>query len=206
MGLKRDLLEIADACTLRAMLDGIGIEADRRSPKSMREALAASRATACDLAAFLTDEQLATVGRPQEASSASQPSSQLPPREPKGSSAATGRDDRFVAIDFETADYGRDSACSVALVRVENGHVADRVHRLIRPPRRDFIFTYLHGISWGDVKDQPPFAEVWSELAPFARGATFLAAHNASFDRSVLHACCRSSGLAVPSLPFVCTV
>ena len=27
----------------------------------------------------------------------------------------------FVAIDFETADYGRDSACALALVRVEVG-------------------------------------------------------------------------------------
>ena len=30
----------------------------------------------------------------------------------------------FVAIDFETADYGRDSACALALVRVEAGVAA----------------------------------------------------------------------------------
>ena len=44
----------------------------------------------------------------------------------------------FVAIDFETADYQRDSACAVALVRVESGKIVAREHRLIRPPRRTF--------------------------------------------------------------------
>ena len=32
----------------------------------------------------------------------------------------------FVAIDFETADYGRDSACALALVRVEAGVIVQR--------------------------------------------------------------------------------
>jgi DNA polymerase-3 subunit epsilon len=53
----------------------------------------------------------------------------------------------FAAIDFETADYGRDSACAVAVVRVEGRVVVDRVRYYIRPPRRHFVFSYLHGIS-----------------------------------------------------------
>ena len=32
----------------------------------------------------------------------------------------------FVAIDFETADNGRDSACAVGLVRVENGVITKK--------------------------------------------------------------------------------
>ena len=43
---------------------------------------------------------------------------------------------RFAAIDFETADYESDSACAVAVVTVENGEIADRFYRLIRPPRQ----------------------------------------------------------------------
>jgi DNA polymerase III subunit epsilon len=34
----------------------------------------------------------------------------------------------------------------------------------------------------------------------------FLAAHNAPFDRSVLHACCEMSGLKPTTVPFLCTV
>lgn len=112
----------------------------------------------------------------------------------------------FVAIDFETADYGRDSACAVALVRVESGAIVATEHRLIRPPRRRFVFTYLHGIAWEDVEGAPEFADVWPGLAPMLEGAEFLAAHNAPFDRGVLHACCESAGLRPPKVPFRCTV
>jgi len=112
----------------------------------------------------------------------------------------------FVAIDFETADYERDSACSVALVRVEGGRIVAREQRLIRPPRREFVFTYLHGISWEDVKHEPQFQNIWPALAPMLVRADFLAAHNASFDRGVLQACCEAAGLEPPPLQFVCTV
>src|SRR4051812_21920090 len=110
----------------------------------------------------------------------------------------------FVALDFETADRGPDSACAVALVRVEGGAVVRRAVRLVRPPRPSFPFTYIHGIRWRDVKDQPTFAELWPELAPLLAGADFLAAHNAGFDRRVLTACCQMAGLPAPGQPFVC--
>ncbi len=112
----------------------------------------------------------------------------------------------FAAIDFETADYGRDSACAVALVKVENGRIVDRVSSLIRPPRSEFVFTYIHGITWDMVRNAPSFAQLWPQLNDWLRGVQFLAAHNASFDRGVLEACCRNSGLALPEIPFQCTV
>lgn len=112
----------------------------------------------------------------------------------------------FVAIDFETADYQRDSACAVGLVRVEDGKIVRRETRLIRPPRREFVFTHVHGITWSDVAGKPEFQEVWRELEPVLEGAEFLAAHNASFDRSVLRACCEKAAMAVPPTPFTCTM
>ena len=112
----------------------------------------------------------------------------------------------FVAIDFETADYGRDSACSVALVRVEGCRIVERVEHLIRPPRREFVFTHVHGIRWSDVARSPSFGDMWALTQPVLRGAEFLAAHNAAFDRSVLEACCAGAGVRAPSLPFECTM
>lgn len=112
----------------------------------------------------------------------------------------------FAAIDFETADYGPDSACAVAVVRVRGGRIVARECRLIRPPRREFVFTYIHGITWTDVRNQPSFAGVWPDLAPLLEGVDYVAAHNAPFDRNVLHACCADAGLRPPSLPFTCTV
>ena len=123
------------------------------------------------------------------------------PRKPEANNPLT-----FCAIDFETADSERDSACAVALVRASEGRITGRLTRLIRPPRRRFEFSYLHGISWEDVKDEPAFGDVWREARSFLAGARFLAAHNAPFDRSVLLSCCGAAGLRPPALPFVCTV
>ena len=112
----------------------------------------------------------------------------------------------FVSIDFETADYGRDSACSIAMVKVEGDRIVDRTHFFIRPPRRNFVFSYLHGITWERVAQEPTFAEVWPWVAGKLEGAAFIAAHNASFDQSVLITCCRAAGLPPPAIPFQCTV
>jgi DNA polymerase-3 subunit epsilon len=113
---------------------------------------------------------------------------------------------RFAAIDFETANNARDSACAVGVVIVERGFIVDRLHALIRPPSREFLFTHIHGLSWNDVKDAQSFDVVWAGLARELAGAAFLAAHNAPFDKGVLSACCETYGLAAPQLPFVCTV
>jgi DNA polymerase-3 subunit epsilon len=113
---------------------------------------------------------------------------------------------RFVAIDFETADHGRDSACAIGLVRVDDGIITERVHRFIRPPRDEFVFTYIHGITWDDVAGEPAFGPVWSEIQPLLEGVDFLAAHNVPFDRGVLGACCASAGLPAPELRWRCTV
>ena len=123
----------------------------------------------------------------------------------------------FVAIDFETADQGRDSACSVGLVRVENGVVVKKVVQLIQPPRfeggdlftpapAEFMFTYIHGIKPAMVADAPIFKQAWPLLAPILAGADFVAAHNAPFDSGVLAACCAAAGLKMPAHRFICTV
>jgi DNA polymerase III subunit epsilon len=112
----------------------------------------------------------------------------------------------FVAIDFETADEQPDSACAVALVRVEGGRIGPVFRRLIRPPRPEIRFTWVHGITWEHVAGEPTFATVWPEAAALLHGAAFLAAHYAPFDRRVLEACCAEAGFERPALPFVCTV
>jgi len=112
----------------------------------------------------------------------------------------------FVAIDFETANRCPTSACAVALVRVEKGRVVSRVSRRIRPPSSEFEFTYIHGLSWDGVREAPTFGETWSDIEAHLDGAAFFCAHNATFDRRVLHACCRLFHLVAPKLPFRCTL
>jgi DNA polymerase-3 subunit epsilon len=112
----------------------------------------------------------------------------------------------FTAIDFETADRGRDSACAVAAVLVEDGQVVDRYYQLIQPPRRDFVFTYIHGLTWDDVRDGPTFPEMWADFEAILDRGDFLVAHNAPFDRGVLYGCCEVSDIQPPAHEFVCTV
>ena len=123
----------------------------------------------------------------------------------------------FVAIDFETADKGADSACSVGLVRVEDGVIVKTAVQLIRPPRLEagdlfspppeaFEFTYIHGIKPAQVLDAPTFGEAWPKLEGLLAGAQFLAAHNAPFDAGVLSACCAAHRLPAPKHRFIDTV
>ena len=113
---------------------------------------------------------------------------------------------RFVAIDFETASARRDSACAVGVAAGCGGRVVLSRIYLIRPPSGQFTFTDLHGLRWENVRDAPTFAELWSTLRGWLADAAFVAAHNASFDRSVLHACCARYRLRPPRTRFVCTV
>ena len=112
----------------------------------------------------------------------------------------------FVAIDFETATARRDSACAIGLAACCGGRVVLSRTYLIRPPSAHFTFTGLHGLDWDDVRHAPTFAELWPTLRAWIDRATFVAAHNAPFDRSVLHACCARYGLRAPRTPFTCTV
>lgn len=112
----------------------------------------------------------------------------------------------FTAIDFETATYSRDSACAVGIVVVSGKRIVAREQFLIRPPSREFVFTYIHGLTWSHVRNAPRFEGLWPRIRDRLEESDFVAAHNASFDRSVLRRCCESAGLAAPTLPFVCTV
>lgn len=113
---------------------------------------------------------------------------------------------RYVAIDFETSGYAAHSACAVGLCRIEDGRMTDTFYSLIRPPSSRVMFTHVHGLTWPMLKDAPTFTELWPQLAAFMEGSHALLAHNAGFDRRVLHASCLALGLPLPQLPFLCTL
>jgi DNA polymerase-3 subunit epsilon len=117
-------------------------------------------------------------------------------------------DMNFIAIDFETAKYSRESACSVGLVKFLDGKAVDDFYSLIRPPilyiRPEF--TDIHGLTVEDVRDAPDFAEVWKNgILPFA-GDLPLVAHNADFDMGVLRAALKWYELAIPPFEYFCTL
>lgn len=112
-----------------------------------------------------------------------------------------------IALDFETANERRDSACAVGLAWIADGRVVHRESHLIRPPEMRFSpgNIRVHGILPADVAGRPGFAEVMAPyLDDLSRGV--ILAHNATFDLGVLRAGLGRAGLPVPDFAYLCTV
>ncbi len=112
----------------------------------------------------------------------------------------------FTAIDFETANHRRDSACQLAAVKVRDGKIADSRTWMIRP--KPFFFTRtnirIHGIIPGRVADEREFGDLWDDISE-TLADDCLVAHNAGFDIGVLLACLLKHGKEIPDLSFTCT-
>ena len=115
----------------------------------------------------------------------------------------------YIAIDFETANYYRNSACSVGLVRFIDGKETDSCYSLIHPAKMYFIPEWtrdIHHISYDDVRDKPYFPEIWDSLVmPFINQTPGvpLVAHNGNmFDMPVIKDCCEYFGMETPSLEY----
>ena len=201
MQVKSAILSLLSLEALKEVCGHLGLDLEARTKAPMvRQLLGQESVAAADLLPFLTEAELQAVcaacGVPATGRKAALIKRLLEQE----------RGPTFVALDFETADNSPDSACALGLVRVENHRIVQRTYSLIKPPRQKFIFTYIHGITWEDVANQPTFGELWPTYSPMLEGIDFLAAHNASFDRSVLHRCCAAAGLEPPEIPFRCTV
>lgn len=112
----------------------------------------------------------------------------------------------FTAIDFETANEQRDSACQLGAVVVRGGDIIRRHCWLIRPRPMRFsrVNIAVHGITAELVRDEPDFGELWDSIGQVLSGQV-LVAHNARFDIGVLQACMARYGLGSPDLEFSCT-
>lgn len=119
-----------------------------------------------------------------------------------------------LALDFETANYPRESAIALGLSLIEQGRVRETRSWLFKPVpdprysrlyiRRDFIA--IHGITSRMLADKLYFDGYWDDMRPWFEEADQYIAHNAGFDRAVLGAVTAHYGIPVPLLPWQCTV
>jgi DNA polymerase-3 subunit epsilon len=115
----------------------------------------------------------------------------------------------FVAIDFETADFHPESACSIGLVRMNaGGDVLGTQYSLIKPPsfcRFAQRNIEIHGIRPSDVKDSHDFSYLWPNIQWFI-GDSFLVAHNAPFDMKVLSSLLSCYRIEIPDIKYLCSL
>lgn len=115
----------------------------------------------------------------------------------------------FTAIDFQTANHHRGSACAVGLARVRGGEIDDAVSWLMQPPPQYSGFSpyhvSVHGISSQVIADQPTFQSVLPKILSYI-GSDIVCAHNARFDAAVLAAASIAVGKEPPSLRYMCTL
>lgn len=114
----------------------------------------------------------------------------------------------FVAVDFETANRKRASACAIGLVRVRNGLVVKTANWLMRPPvgfdNFEQVNIDVHGIVPRDVADQLRFGQMYDRLLNGIRSEV-LVAHNAAFDKGVMKAAAEAEGREPPNNVWRCT-
>lgn len=114
----------------------------------------------------------------------------------------------FIAIDFETANHYRNSACALGLTKVIDGVIVESRAWLIRPYHIAFSEKNIaiHHIRPEMVENQPNFAELAQEILPYFENCDFAIAHNAPFDFGVLSAVLQTYDLPNPRFIYSCTV
>lgn len=112
----------------------------------------------------------------------------------------------FLAIDFETANETRGSACAVGVALVRDGEVVAEGSTLINPQTYFNPYcTAINGIEDADVQTAPTLLMLWPALGALLDG-NLVVAHNASFDMSVLrHTAARYAVSGGPSFDVLCT-
>lgn len=113
----------------------------------------------------------------------------------------------FAAIDFETANEQLSSVCSVGIVVVRNGIIADNFYSLIQPEPNYYSYqnSCIHGLSNTDTDNADIFSIVWKQAEPLI-GELPLVAHNKGFDEACLKAVFKTYMMDYPDYRFYCTL
>lgn len=113
----------------------------------------------------------------------------------------------FAAIDFETANFEPSSVCSVGVVVVRKGEIAESFYSLIQPEPNYYSYrcSQVHGLCREDTDEAPVFPKVWEQIEPLISGLP-LVAHNSRFDEGCLKAVFRVYQMDYPDYVFYDTL
>lgn len=95
----------------------------------------------------------------------------------------------FIAIDFETANKNRISACAIGLVFIKDFKIVYSKKHFIKPPKGEEFSSFhsnIHNIYEDDVEHSFTFEELWEDEFSKYFNNNLIVFHNASMDLSVL--------------------
>lgn len=95
----------------------------------------------------------------------------------------------FIAIDFETANKNRISACAIGLVFIKDYKIVYSKKHFIKPPKQEEFTAFhsnIHRIYEQDVYQSYTFEELWHDEFSKYFNDNLLVFHNASMDLSIL--------------------
>ena len=115
----------------------------------------------------------------------------------------------FVAIDFETANEHRASACEIGVSVWNDGQLSSSQAVFVSPPEGidyfdPFLTEQIHGITPEMVAGSPQLDVFLDRLVTQVAG-TPLVANNAGFDMSVIRHYCDYAGIPYPEFDYFCT-
>lgn len=115
----------------------------------------------------------------------------------------------FTAIDFETANSYRASACAVGLTKVRAGKVVDSAAWLMKPlpgyGEFSAVNVGVHGITPAQVRGLADWRGSFGPMMEFI-GGDALVGHNVSFEKSVISKANEACGIEGPEFDFRCTL
>jgi DNA polymerase III epsilon subunit-like protein len=101
----------------------------------------------------------------------------------------------FVAIDFETANPARVSACAVGITKVSNSHIAESTSYLVKPVGGHKAFlSRIHGITEAHTFDKPEFGDLFPEIREIF---DYPLVGHSLFDKQVINALSDHFGLGL---------
>jgi DNA polymerase-3 subunit epsilon len=97
----------------------------------------------------------------------------------------------FVVLDFETTGFPNDPLVEIIEVGIID-HMGTILMNTLVKPRRPIPYgaSRVNGIYDKDVKDAPPFEEVYPQMMALLHGKQ-AAAYNFTFERGILQTVCR---------------
>lgn len=114
----------------------------------------------------------------------------------------------FAVVDVETTGVvpeRNDRIIEIAIVRIdERGRKINEYCSLVNPDR-DIGATRIHGISAGDLRKAPSFAEIAGDVVDKIACAVFVA-HNVHFDWRFLKSELARLSTSLPDAPLLCTM